>query len=141
MWNSFRNNICHEDIHKGNWGVNISEDNKPNLVIYDFGLCARLLGRDTILYDLLDDIFVDNGDTTHGIDDKVLNNIIDLTKICLKDIEYDSIKRFVKERWTDKDMLVFDTRKYINLLFECGRENNILVNTSYCQLSASNHHA
>ncbi|MBQ21790.1 MAG: hypothetical protein CMD32_00090 [Flavobacteriales bacterium] len=130
MWNSFRNNICHEDIHKGNWGVNISEDNKPNLVIYDFGLCARLLGKMTKIYNLLENIFEDNGDTSNDIDDKVVDNVIELAMLCIKDIDYNILKRFIRGRWNNKDMLVCDSGTYMKLIFACARENKKLINTS-----------
>ena len=117
FWNSHLHNICHEDIHKGNWGVQLNE-NKIKLVIYDYGLCARLLGRKTILFELLQNIFVDNGDTRKDIDAKILDNIKDLIHICVNDIEKEIVSRYIDNIFKDKSMLIPDAKVYVTKPFD-----------------------
>lgn len=129
IWNSHRHNMCHEDIHKGNWGVRIIE-NDVKIVIYDFGLCARLLGKKTELYSLLESIFVDNGDTNKSIDDKVIDKLIRLVKICLENIDDKIIERFIKDKFKDKSSLISDARLYIKLLIDSAHFSKQIMNTS-----------
>lgn len=129
IWNSHRHNICHEDIHKGNWGVRIV-DNDIKIVIYDYGLCARLLGKKTELYSLLESIFVDNGDTSNDIDDNVVKKLIRLVKICLENVDENIIAGFIKDKFKDKSSLISDARLYVKLLFDSAHYSKQIVNTS-----------
>lgn len=129
IWNSHRHNICHEDIHKGNWGVKIV-DNDIKIVIYDYGLCARLLGKKTDLYSLLESIFVDNGDTNKDIDDTVIDKLIRLVQICLENVDEKIIERFIKDRFKDKSSLICDARLYVKLLFDSAHYSKQIINTS-----------
>tara|TARA_B100000900_G_C20584188_1_gene718787 strand:- start:449 stop:1873 length:1425 start_codon:yes stop_codon:yes gene_type:complete len=129
IWNSHRHNICHEDIHKGNWGVRIIDDD-IKIVIYDFGLCARLLGKKTELYSLIESVFIDNGDTSKDIDDNIIRMLIRLVKICLENVNEKNIERFIKDKFKDKKYLLCDAKLYVKLLFDCARSNEKLVNTS-----------
>ena len=133
FWNSHLHNICHEDIHKGNWGVQLN-DNKIKLVIYDYGLCARLLGGKTILFELLQNIFVDNGDTRKDIDAKILDNIKDLIHICVNDIEKEIVSGYIDNIFKDKSMLIPDAKVYVRMLFECAKINKKLVDTSLLKI-------
>tara|TARA_B110000208_G_scaffold169979_1_gene211155 strand:+ start:1634 stop:3061 length:1428 start_codon:yes stop_codon:yes gene_type:complete len=129
MWNSHEHNMCHEDIHKGNWGVQLRPDNSISIVIYDYGLCTRLLGEETRFYSLIESVFVDNGDTTNGIDSDSVNGLVELTYICVKDIGYDITQRYIRKKFVDKSMLLGDAELYIKLMFELARDNNKLVDT------------
>jgi len=129
IWNSHKHNICHEDIHKGNWGVRIV-DNDIKIVIYDYGLCARLLGKKTELYSLLESIFVDNGDTNKSIDDTVILKLIRLVKICLENVDEKDIERFIKDKFKDKSSLISDARLYVKLLFDSAHYSKQIINTS-----------
>ena len=129
IWNSHRHNICHEDIHKGNWGV-IIIDNDIKIVIYDYGLCARLLGKKTELYSLLESIFVDNGDTNKIIDNTVIDKLIRLVKICLENVEEKIIERFIEDKFKDKRLLLCDAKTYVKLLFDSAHYSKQIVNTS-----------
>lgn len=127
IWNSHRHNMCHEDIHKGNWGVKII-DNDIKIVIYDYGLCARLLGKKTELYSLLESIFVDNGDTNKDIDNNIINELIKLVDICLENVDINNIERFIKDKFRDKSLLLCDAKLYLKLLFECASKYEKFVN-------------
>ena len=129
IWNSHRHNICHEDIHKGNWGVRIV-DNDIKIVIYDYGLCARLLGKKTELYSLLESIFVDNGDTNKIIDNTVIDKLIRLVKICLENVEEKIIERFIEDKFKDKSLLLCDAKTYVKLLFDSAHYSKQIINTS-----------
>lgn len=129
IWNSHRHNICHEDIHKGNWGVRIV-DNDIKIVIYDYGLCARLLGEKTELYSLLESIFVDNGDTSNDIDENVVKYLIRLVKICLENVDEKIITGFIKDKFKNKSILLCDSKTYVKLLFDAAHFNKQIINTS-----------
>ena len=129
IWNSHRHNMCHEDIHKGNWGIRII-DNDIKIVVYDYGLCTRLLGDKTELYSLLESIFIDNGDTSKDIDKNIILMLIRLVQICLENVDEKIIERFIKENFKDKKYLLCDAKLYVKLLFDCARNNETLVNTS-----------
>ena len=129
IWNSHKHNICHEDIHKGNWGVRIV-DKDIKIVIYDYGLCARLLGKKTELYSLLESIFVDNGDTNQVIDGIVKQKLIRLVKICLETVDEKDIERFIEDKFKDKSLLLCDAKTYVKLLFDYAHYSKQIINTS-----------
>ena len=129
IWNSHRHNICHEDVHKGNWGVRLDENN-IKIVIYDYGLCARLLGNNTELYELLEKIFVDNGDTNKEIDNNIIDNLILLTSLCTGGDNQENIKNFIEDKFDSKNMLICDSKLYIKLLFDYAKRYKRLVDTS-----------
>ena len=129
IWNSHKHNICHEDIHKGNWGVRII-DNDVKIIIYDYGLCARLLGEKTELYLLVESVFVDNGDTSNDIDENVIKYLIKLVKICLENVDEKDIEGFIRDKFKNKSSLISDARLYVKLLFEYAHYSKQIINTS-----------
>lgn len=133
FWNSHQHNVCHEDIHKGNWGVQLN-DNKIKLVIYDYGLCTRLLGENVMMFNLLQNIFVDNGDTNKNIDEKILRDMKDLIYMCLNNIEREIISDYIDSLFKDKSLLIPDSKVYIKMVFDCAKINKNLVNTSLLKL-------
>jgi predicted unusual protein kinase regulating ubiquinone biosynthesis (AarF/ABC1/UbiB family) len=133
FWNSHLHNICHEDIHKGNWGVQLN-DNKIKLVIYDYGLCTRMLGEKVVLFELLHNIFVDNGDTNKDIDDKILDNLKDLIQMCVNDIEKEIVSEYIENIFKNKSLLIPDAKVYVKMLFECAKINEKLVDTSLLKI-------
>lgn len=133
FWNSHQHNVCHEDIHKGNWGVQLN-DNKIKLVIYDYGLCARLLGENVMMFNLLQNVFVDNGDTNKNIDGKILRDMKELIYMCLNNIEREIISDYIDSLFKDKSLLIPDSKVYIKMVFDCAKINKNLVNTSLLKL-------
>jgi len=128
IWNSHQHNMCHEDIHKGNWGVQL-KDGKPSLVIYDYGLCARLLGENTIIYSLLESIFIDNGDTNADIDGDIIEKLIQLVNICLDTVDKHKIEVFIREKFKNKSLLLCDAKIYLKMLFDCAEKYDTCINT------------
>ena len=129
IWTSHIHNMCHEDIHKGNWGVRI-KDNDIKIVIYDYGLCGRLLNEKIVLYELIETIFVDNGNTNSSIDNVIVNKLTELTHLCIEDkLNKEDVLTFIKENVNDKKYLICDAKLYMRLLFDCAKYNKTLINT------------
>lgn len=66
----------HGDLHKGNWRYRIVDD-KPRLVIYDFGFCFTIPEENRYVVELIIDTFEK---TDEIYDDKIIGELTTITK-------------------------------------------------------------
>lgn len=64
--------ICHNDLHKGNWKIRKLDDNQYGLVIYDFGYCYQLRPKDRPIIEVLTNLF-ESSDETVDVRDKFVD--------------------------------------------------------------------
>ena len=68
----------HGDLHKGNWRYRI-EDNKPRLVIYDFGFCFTIPEDKRYIVEMIVDTF-EKTDKINILDDKMIDTLTTISK-------------------------------------------------------------
>lgn len=107
--NQYCTKFMHGDLHKGNWKVNII-DNDVKLIIYDYGFCWNMPDYMT---DIDQSLFVDRSMITP------IKSVENFAKSCHilinKKIELDTIKKIINE--TEKEMLK-DKRYNKNNLYD-----------------------
>ena len=85
-------NFNHGDIHKGNWKIKI-KDNNPYLVVYDFGFCWTVCGKDIEMIEFIDDTFIKVDNDNQYIDDFVKIGFFLLSEKCPKEIIFDEMNK------------------------------------------------
>ena len=66
--------ICHNDLHKGNWKIRKIDESQYGLVIYDFGYCYQLRPQDRPIIELLTNLF-ESSDETTDVRDKFIEAV------------------------------------------------------------------
>lgn len=67
--------ICHNDLHKGNWKVRKISDNQYSFIVYDFGYCYSMRPRDRPIVKLLTDLF-ESSDETVDVRDQFIDAVL-----------------------------------------------------------------
>jgi predicted unusual protein kinase regulating ubiquinone biosynthesis (AarF/ABC1/UbiB family) len=103
-------NFLHADLHNGNWKVQVKEDNKYNIIMYDCGLIAHTrsikMNREMIMsiltadyttfIKLLDEYYIANKNEPANVKIKKLEDINNYIDYLINDINTIASERFVK---------------------------------------------
>jgi predicted unusual protein kinase regulating ubiquinone biosynthesis (AarF/ABC1/UbiB family) len=98
-------NFFHGDLHKGNWKVRLSDDNKHKLILYDFGFCWKVPEMKKDKINLSVNIFEDCDENDDTIDYERMTTVL-----CYL-LKYDN---------KDKD-------KYYKIVYEYLKKNNHII--------------
>ena len=70
-------NYHHGDLHKGNWKIRLSDDNKHKLVFYDFGFCWKIPSHKINAIDKIAELFEESEINPNSMN---INDMIDVMK-------------------------------------------------------------
>lgn len=119
----------HGDLHKGNWRYNII-DNKPRLIIYDFGFCFDIPEEKRYIISLIVDTFEK---TDHIYDDEVIDSLTTISEEILigydKNIENRSyLKNYISENVRKIKPWAFSPISIIKIFIDFSINENCKIN-------------
>ena len=120
-------NFIHGDIHKGNWKVRIVSG-KPQILIYDFGLCWRVPDKIIKHLSQVDTLFLEIDDKTIRDEDKFENMINGFHALLMERVTKDEIRDIVKN-----DKLSSDVMGILSQLLKLSKKTGYLIDSFLIQ--------
>ena len=130
-------NYHHGDLHKGNWKIRLSDDNKHKLVLYDFGFCWRVPSHKIPAIDKIASLFEDSEINPTSID---INDMIDVMKYL---IQYDNqneeqmnntIESYLKENMNEIKPWVINPSRLFKVVINLCISENLLIDPILIQI-------